>query len=39
VLRSTLTEIIGPIDATHLKQAHALVETGRSRGKLVLEGF
>jgi NADPH:quinone reductase len=39
VLRSTLAEIVGPIDAVTLKRAHASVESGRSRGKLVLEGF
>lgn len=38
-IRSTLAEVIGPIDATHLKRAHALQETQRQRGKLVLAGF
>lgn len=38
-LRTTLSETLAPIDATNLKKAHALVETGRSRGKIVLVGF
>ncbi|MCM5680727.1 zinc-binding alcohol dehydrogenase family protein [Schlegelella sp. S2-27] len=38
-LRSTLTDTLGPIDAAQLKRAHALVESGRMRGKVVLEGF
>lgn len=38
-IRTTLTEVIRPIDAAHLKTAHALIETGRTRGKIVLEGF
>jgi zinc-binding alcohol dehydrogenase family protein len=39
ILRTTLTGVVGPIDAAHLKRAHALIETGAARGKLVLEGF
>ncbi len=38
-LRSTLTEVVGPIDAATLKRAHAMIETGHTRGKLVLAGF
>ncbi len=38
-LRTTLAETLGPIDAAHLKQAHALIESGRAKGKIVLEGF
>lgn len=38
-LRSTLTETLRPIDAAQLKRAHALIESGRTRGKVVLEGF
>lgn len=36
---STFGESLGPITATNLKRAHALVEGGRARGKIVLEGF
>jgi NADPH:quinone reductase len=39
VLRSTLAETLGPINAANLKHAHTLIESGRVRGKLVLEGF
>jgi NADPH:quinone reductase len=38
-LRSTMTENLGRIDATNLRRAHAIVESGRSVGKIVLAGF
>ncbi|TXH04080.1 MAG: zinc-binding alcohol dehydrogenase family protein [Nevskiaceae bacterium] len=38
-IRSTLGEVLGRIDAATLRQAHARIESGRSIGKLVLEGF
>ncbi|HEX7389782.1 MAG TPA: zinc-binding dehydrogenase, partial [Acidiphilium sp.] len=38
-IRTTLTENFGPINAGNLKRAHALIETGRARGKVALEGF
>ncbi|HKR86700.1 MAG TPA: zinc-binding alcohol dehydrogenase family protein [Phenylobacterium sp.] len=38
-LRTTLTERLSPINAANLKHAHALVESGKARGKVVLEGF
>lgn len=38
-LRTTLADVVGPIDAAHLKQAHAILESGRARGKIVLSGF
>ena len=38
-IRTTLTEVLGPITAANLRRAHALIEGGRTRGKLVLEGF
>lgn len=38
-LRTTLTETLGRIDAATLRRAHALIETGRARGKIVLAGF
>ncbi|MGY1457577.1 MULTISPECIES: zinc-binding alcohol dehydrogenase family protein [unclassified Luteimonas] len=38
-LRTTLAERLGPIDAATLKQAHGLIESGKARGKIVLEGF
>lgn len=39
VLRTTLTHEGGTINATNLKRAHALVESGRAIGKAVLTGF
>jgi NADPH:quinone reductase-like Zn-dependent oxidoreductase len=38
-LRSTLREVVGPIDATHLREAHRRLESGRVRGKIALDGF
>ena len=38
-IRTTLGENFGQIDAANLKRAHALIESGRARGKIVLEGF
>ncbi|MBS0338010.1 MAG: zinc-binding alcohol dehydrogenase family protein [Proteobacteria bacterium] len=38
-LRTTLTQNLGIINATNLKRAHALIESGKSIGKVVLEGF
>lgn len=38
-IRTTLTETFGPINAANLKRAHALIESGTARGKVVLEGF
>lgn len=39
VLRSTLGEHFGRINAHNLRRAHALIESGKAKGKLVLEGF
>lgn len=39
VLRTTADNDFGLINATNLKRAHALIESGRSRGKIVLAGF
>ncbi|MDR3517245.1 MAG: zinc-binding alcohol dehydrogenase family protein [Azospirillaceae bacterium] len=39
VLRTTLHDTAGAINAANLRRAHALLESGRSIGKLVLEGF
>lgn len=38
-VRTTLGEHFGAIDAANLRRAHAFVESGRARGKVVLEGF
>ncbi len=39
VLRSTLGEHFGTINAANLRRAHALLESGKAKGKIVLEGF
>ncbi|MBU2965943.1 zinc-binding alcohol dehydrogenase family protein [Amphritea sp. 2_MG-2023] len=38
-IKTTLTEIAGLINADNLKKVHAQLETGKARGKIVLEGF
>ena len=39
VIRTTLGEHFGRINADNMKRAHALLESGKARGKLVLEAF
>jgi NADPH:quinone reductase-like Zn-dependent oxidoreductase len=39
VLKSTLTETFGTINAANLRRAHQLLESGKARGKIVLSGF
>jgi zinc-binding alcohol dehydrogenase family protein len=39
VLRTTMHQTFGIINAANLKRAHALLESGKSRGKIVLEGW
>jgi len=39
VIRTTLSEHLGTINASNLKRAHAQIESGKSKGKIVLEGF
>jgi zinc-binding alcohol dehydrogenase family protein len=39
LIRTTATENFGPINAENLRRAHALIEGGKARGKIVLEGF
>ena len=38
-LKTTMTQNYGTINAANLKKAHALIESGASIGKVVLEGF
>jgi NADPH2:quinone reductase len=38
-IRTTLSERFGAINAANLRRAHALIESGRAKGKIVLEGF
>ena len=39
LLKTTLSEDLGPICADNLRQAHRRIESGASRGKVVLTGF
>ena len=39
VIKTTLAERFGKINAANLKRAHALLESNRAKGKIVLEGF
>ncbi len=38
-IKTTLNEDFGPINAANLKRAHALIESGKAKGKIVLAGF
>ncbi|NVZ65074.1 zinc-binding alcohol dehydrogenase family protein [Pseudomonas gingeri] len=39
VLKTTVGEHFGQINAANLRRAHALLESGKAKGKIVLEGF
>lgn len=39
ILQTTLGEHFGVINAANMRRAHALVESNKARGKIVLEGF
>jgi hypothetical protein len=38
-IQTTLQSNLGKITAENIKRAHALIESGRSIGKIVLAGF
>ena len=38
-IRSTVSEKLSPINAENLRKAHAMIESGSTIGKIVLEGF
>lgn len=38
-IRSTANESFGTINAANLRRAHALIESGKAQGKVVLQGF
>ncbi|MGH8127283.1 MAG: zinc-binding alcohol dehydrogenase family protein [Gammaproteobacteria bacterium] len=38
-IRTTLSEVLTPINAENIRAAHALIETGRTKGKIVVESF
>ena len=39
VLRTTLADHFGTINPDNLRRAHALIESGKARGKIALSGF
>jgi len=38
-IRSTLSEVLTPINAENIRAAHALIETGQAMGKIVVQSF
>ncbi|MEO1103219.1 MAG: zinc-binding dehydrogenase, partial [Pseudomonadota bacterium] len=38
-LRTTVSEVLSPINAANMREAHRRIETGTAKGKIVLEGF
>ena len=38
-IKTTITKVLQPINAENMRKAHAIVESGKARGKIVLEGF
>lgn len=38
-IRTTLNQVLSPINAQNHIKAHALVKSGKSLGKIVLSGF
>ena len=38
-IKTTLKHTAGSINAANLRRAHALLESGKAKGKIVLEGF
>ena len=38
-IRTTVSKVLSPINADNMREAHRLVETGRAKGKVVVEGY
>ncbi len=38
-IRTTLDQVLSPINAANLREAHRLIETGQAKGKIVIERF
>lgn len=38
-MRTTVNQVLSPINAANLREAHRLIETGKAKGKIVIEGF
>lgn len=39
LIRTTLNQVLSPINAENMRKAHELVETGKAKGKIVVETF
>jgi NADPH2:quinone reductase len=39
ILKTTLNEVISPINASNLREVHAKLESGSAIGKIVLSGW
>jgi NADPH2:quinone reductase len=38
-IRTTVNQVLSPINAANMREVHRLVETGKAKGKIVIEGF
>ncbi len=38
-LKTTISEVVSPINAANLREVHRRIETGQTKGKIVLSGF
>jgi len=38
-LKTTVSDVVSPINATNLREVHRRIETGEAKGKIVLSGF
>lgn len=38
-IRTTVDKVLSPINATNLREAHRLIETGAAKGKIVIQGW
>jgi NADPH2:quinone reductase len=38
-IRTTVSEVMSPINAANLREVHRRIETGQAKGKIVLDGF
>jgi NADPH:quinone reductase len=38
-IKTTLSEVVSPINAANLREVHRQIETGQAKGKIVLDGF
>lgn len=38
-IRTTLSEVLTPINAANIRAVHALIESGKAKGKIVVESF